>query len=545
MSQKSTLSSSVYASFGRGGGTGDIGRLDGKFASDSRLRDNNGNFLYDAIAASNGGALTEFNGFSYGNTIDPYTNSFIVNDDSLGDFGDGSANDLPGVVRRNGIIRRASLNSHNWFGAIANFHTDATENFSYDLGIDLRSYKGIHYRRVDDLLGADGYRDNDNVNDRFNVVTQENESDLAGLWNVFRSIDDDEKIDYYNDGLVRWFGAFGQMEYKNEVVSAFVQAGVSQQGFKRIDYFTYLDSDPQRETDWENIFGGNIKGGLNVNINQANNVFVNAGYYSKQPLFDAVYIDFANNLNPDLANEKILGVEVGYGLRLDNFRAKINLYRTSWKDRFQSLDIETPAGDEGTANINGIEQIHKGIEMEADYRASPFLSFRGMLSLGDWEYAGNASGAALDDDRNVIDPEVTLYLDEIKVGDAAQFTSNLEMVIRPTEDLKMSANWFTASKLYAFLQPEDFDSPDNDGSLRLPTYNLFDAGAYYTFDLGGSSRIGLAVNVNNLFNTQYIAESLTNTHLGDTDVAFNGISTRNKAFFGFGRTWNASIRYNF
>ena len=83
----------------------------------------------------------------------------------------------------------------------------------------------------------------------------------------------------------------------------------SNQGFKRIDYFTYLDSDPLQETDWENILGGNIKGGANFNINEANNVFFNGGYYSKQPLFDAVYINFVNELNPDLTNEKILGLE--------------------------------------------------------------------------------------------------------------------------------------------------------------------------------------------------------------------------------------------
>ena len=277
------------------------------------------------------------------------------------------------------------------------------------------------------------------------MVTQEVESNLGGLWNVFKSIDKDEKIDYYNDGLVRWLGAFCQLEYTGEVLSAFVQAGVSQQGFKRIDYFTYLDSDPEQETDWENLLGGNIKGGFNVNINEANNVFINAGYYSKQPLFDAVFLNFVNDVNPDLTNEKILGVEVGYGLNLGDFRTKLNLYRTSWKDRFQDLDIETPEGDEGTANINGIEQIHMGVEIEADYRASDFVSFRGMLSLGDWEYGGNASGAALDDDRNIIDPNVTLYLDGVKVGDAAQFTSNIEMIDRPCDGLKFSASLFTAS----------------------------------------------------------------------------------------------------
>ncbi len=541
VNEKSQLSTSVYASYGRGGGTGDIGRLDGNFLSDTRLRNDNGQVLYDAIAASNSGTVTNFNGFSYGNSLDPYTNSYIVNDDSLGDFGDpNDPNNLPGVVRRNGIIRRASINSHNWFGGIANFHTDASANLSYDLGVDIRSYKGIHYRRVDDLLGADGYRDNDDINNPFNVITQENPSEIGNLWNVFKSIDNDEKIDYYNDGLVRWYGAFGQVEYTNEVISTFVQAGISQQGFKRIDYFTYLDSDPQQETDWENILGGNIKGGINLNLNEANNVFVNAGYYSKQPLFDAVYINFINDLNPDLRNEKILGFEAGYGLNLGAFRTKINIYRTSWKDRFVSIGIE----DNGVANISGVEQVHKGLEIETDYRASESVSFRGMLSIGAWEYAGNVTGRAFDDSQTFI-REVTLFLDDVKVGDAAQFTSNLELTVRPVEDLKLSASWFTASRLYAFLQVEDFDSPDNDGSLRLPTYNLFDAGAYYNFKIGGDQTIGLAVNVYNLFNTEYISESLSNTFADGSNPTYNGIDVSNKAFFGFGRTWNAGIRYSF
>ncbi|MGB5665707.1 MAG: TonB-dependent receptor, partial [Maribacter sp.] len=361
-----------------------------------------------------------------------------------------------------------------------------------------------------------------------------------GLWNVFKSIDDDKKIDYYNDGLVRWLGTFGQLEYSDGFTSAFVQGSFSQQGFKRIDYFTYLNSDPQRETDWENKLGGNIKVGLNVNLNNANNVYVNAGYYSKQPLFDAVYVNFVNDLNPELTNENILGLEAGYGLDLGNFKSKINVYRTSWKDRFISIGIE----DNGVANINGVEQIHKGIEIEAQLKANEFISFRGMLSLGDWEYGGNATGRAFDDSQNFI-RDVTLYLDDVKVGDAAQFTSNLEMVVRPCEGLKLSANLYTASDIYAFISAEDFDSPDNQGSLRLPTYNLFDAGAYYNFNVGGTNMISLAVNVNNVFDTEYLAESLTNTFVETGDSTYNGISTRNKAFFGFGRTWNASIRYRF
>ena len=533
VNDKSTLSTSVYASVGRGGGTGDIGAGPGfGFASDSRYRiPATGQVDYDLISRFNSGEqVTFYDGNDY--QLTPNAQGDVI----VTSFGDG-------------LIRRASINSHNWFGAIANFHTDIDANWKWDVGVDLRSYKGIHYRRVDNLLGADGYFDDDDINNPNKTITSAGviDSDFGSIVNVFKSIDKEEKIDYYNDGLVRWLGGFGQLEYTNETVSAFIQGGISQQGFKRIDYFTYLDSDPQQETDWENILGGNIKGGINYNINAANNVFVNAGYYSKQPLFDAVFLNFVNDLNPDLQNEKVLGFEAGYGLTLGDFRTKINVYRTTWKDRFVSVGIETPIGDEGNANISGVEQIHTGIELEADYRASEIVQFRGMLSLGDWRYGGNANGVALDDDRNVIDPDVTLYLNDVKVGDAAQFTSNLEMVIRPVENLKLSANLYTASRLFAFLSAEDFDSPDNLGSLRLPSYSLFDLGAYYTFKLGSSDKISIAANVNNVFDTEYIAESLTNYFPGQQGSAttYNGINTANKVFFGFGRTWNISMRYAF
>ncbi|MEX0314063.1 MAG: TonB-dependent receptor [Allomuricauda sp.] len=532
---KTTLSTSVYASVGRGGGTGDIGVGPGfGFASSSRYRiPATGLVDYDLISRFNSGeSVTFYNGDNNGNPrqIAPTNGEQIVTS-----FGDG-------------IIRRASMNSHNWFGLIANLHTDINSEWSWDVGIDARSYKGIHYRRVDNLLGADGYFDDDDINNPEHTVRQDGviESDFGSIVNIFKNIDDEEKIDYYNDGIVRWLGAFGQIEYSNGIVSTFLQGGVSQQGFKRIDYFTYLDSDPLQETDFENRLGGNIKGGINYNINEAHNVFVNAGYYSKQPLFDAVFLNFRNEVNPDLTNEKILGLEAGYGLNLGDFRTKINIYRTSWKDRFQDLDIETPEGDEGTANINGVEQIHTGLEIETNYRASDVVQFRGMLSLGNWEYAGNPTGAALDDDRNVIDPDVTLYLDNVKVGDAAQFTTNLEMIVRPVENLKLSANLYSASRLFAQINADDFADPNHQGSLRLPSYSLFDLGAYYKFNIGGGNdAISIAANVNNVFDTEYIAESLTNTFVEGNGPTFRGLNTDNKVFFGFGRTWNVSMRYNF
>lgn len=553
MNERTNLTTALYASFGRGGGTGDIGKLGGKynFASSSKFRNSNGEVLWDQLVRSNSGQLGNFSGgFTYQNERDFDTGTFLVNDADLYSGANPRlkpSDRLDGVQPWNGLIRRASVNSHNWFGLLTNLNTELNENLSLDFGVDLRSYKGIHYRRIDNLLGADGYRDNDNVNKPMNVLTTTYSSDLSSLWNVFKSTDDEQKIDYYNDGLVRWYGAFGQLEYKNDKISAFVQAAGSNQGFQRIDYFNYKNDDPKQKSEWVNILGGNIKAGLNYNIDEKNNIFFNAGYYSKQPGFDAIFLRYLNIVNEDRRNEKVMGVEVGYGFRSEKVRANINLYRTSWKDRYVSVSSRF-GGVNGRANIQGVEQIHMGAELDVEWRPIERLRFNGMFSVGDWKYGSTVSGRAFDNSQNYLG-DITLYLKDVKVGDAAQLTARLGFDYEIFDNFRFDISQRYIDKLYAKISAEDFSKKDHKGSLQLPGYSLVDAGISYKFILNKDKNTGLKLrlNVNNLANKEYILESATNYFQGDrrNDKVYNGINTANKAFFGFGRTWSISARYSF
>jgi hypothetical protein len=188
------LSASFYYSIGRGGGTGDIGRLDGSYASSSKFRNPvNGEVNWDKIFASNSGQKTTFyDGSTYNNVPDPTTGLYIVNDQ------DKTVNG----VKRNGIVRRASINSHNFLGSIINLKKTLSETLTINAGVDLRSYKGIHYRRLDHLLGADGYRDFDSANypntgsvDTAGSIVRRKtySSNLGQQWNVFKDTDEEEK----------------------------------------------------------------------------------------------------------------------------------------------------------------------------------------------------------------------------------------------------------------------------------------------------------------------------------------------------------------
>ncbi|MGB6150832.1 MAG: TonB-dependent receptor, partial [Pricia sp.] len=447
----------------------------------------------------------------------------------------------------NGITRRASVNSHNWYGLLANFNNRLSDKLTFDFGLDLRTYTGYHYRRVDNLLGGDVYQQTDNRNNDPNPLFRET-YDSNQPWWVFGDIDDEEKIDYYNTGIVNWLGIFGQIEYNfNEDVTGFVQGALSNQGFAREEFF---EETPPEKTDFENILGGNIKGGLNWNINENHNLFANAGYYEKQPLFDAVYLQFGNNLNPNLTNEKITGLELGYGFRSSKFRANVNLYRTSWKDRFSNVQATFNFGEpdevRGTANIQGITQVHSGLEIDGRFQASDKLAFTGMISIGNWEYRDNVEASFFDNDQSPIvidgvEQTQSLALDGVKVGDAAQFTTFIGVDYSVLDNLSVDAGYRFADNLYAEFDATDIDE---NGSLKLPSFGLADAGISYGLPIG-DSRLSFRLNVNNLFDTTYIAESDTNDFAEAGDETYDGINVSNRVFFGFGRTWNASVRFNF
>ena len=94
------------------------------------------------------------------------------------------------------------------------------------------------------------------------------------------------------------------------------------------------------------------------------------------------------------------------------------------------------------------------------------------------------------------------------------------------------------------ITDSEFTQPDNAGALKLPSYGLVDLGSTFRFNLFGNDA-SFRVNINNLFDTTYIAESNTNIHAGDASETWNGVDTRNSVWFGFGRTWNASLKYRF
>lgn len=549
MSEKSKLSTVLYMSNGRGGGTGDLGRLGNKSINDASFTDASGHINYDAVFAAN--AAVNLNTAGAGSTI----------------------------------VRRSSVNSHNWYGILANFQHKVNDNWNFSIGTDDRYYYGYHYQVLTDLYGAAGYKDNANKNLPAPRIVNALYDYKKLSWNPFggKLAPAEDQVGYSNDGEVIWYSGFAQVEYTKDKLSAFLQGSVSNQGYQRIDNYV-VDGSILRgqtintKTGFKNIFGYNIKGGANYNINEQHNVFANLGYYSKQPFLNTVYPSNQQLVNPYLTNEKISSAEVGYGFRSAKFTANVNVYRTQWKDRWlrktsQTFTLADGTTTTGYSEINGITEVHQGVEFDGVYKPNRFLEIQGMFSWGDYYYKGNANVASFDDNNNPVTLAGSagneLYLDKVKVGGSSnnsipQMTASLGLTVKPVKDLNIFGTWRYVGKLYSTIDAGTFTNvaAQDRGVLKLPDFNLFDVGFSYKIRLQNEAQyFTIGANVYNLFDKIYISDSATSifgtdkiTANNDPDKGktyeeagrmYNGIATGNRAYFGFGTTWAATLSFNF
>jgi len=411
-------------------------------------------------------------------------------------------------------IISASVNSHNWYGLLS---TLTTEKFGIDwtAGFDGRYYLGFHTTEVIDLLGGEffmGNMDGSNINQPVDVKMKEG-----------------DKFSYDNPGEVLWTGGFLQGEYVSDQFSGFLSVAVSNKSYRRTDHFQYTPGN--QVTDWQNFLPWNVKGGVNYNITSKHNVYANAGYIKREPVFTNVFLNYTNTINESVKYETVITGEIGYGYTSRNFNAKVNYYYTNWLDKA----LVRSFGQAGTANIPGINALHQGFEAEATWMPSSKLTFRGMLSLGDWIWQDDVSFTLYDDAQNVLGT-YNAYLANVHVGNAAQSTASISADLEVLPGLRMGADYVYLAKNFADFNPINRTNADDKvDSWQMPNVGLVDVNMNYKFKVAGLNAT-IYGKVNNLLNTEYVADA-TDGSSHDAQSAL--------VYFGFGTTWSTGLRIAF
>ena len=518
--QKSSLSTALYMSIGRGDGyrgTGDSTYANSWYGStnglvNTQFRCPDGTFDYDAVETMNAESTT------------------------------GSK-----------MVMSKMMNNHIWYGLLSTYTTKLGENFDFYGGIDFRYYKGLHQDILTDVFGGTYFIDSYN---RKNVTAENNPAVGGNPSYIYQKLNVGDVLRRDYDGFVMYEGVFAQLEYNQDKLSAFVSGGASNTGYWRYDRMYYSKDKAKSST--KNYLGGNIKGGVNYNLTENHNIFVNAGYINRAPMFDTSFINSqtSHDRNPDAKNEKIMSFELGYGYRSRFFTANLNGYYTRWMDKALYDGGTTQDGLRWAMNMTGANADHWGVELDFVAKPLNWLEVTGMFSWGDWRWGGVASGYLFDsqgqmlqntrgdvvtDMANAEHYKYLIDMDNVSVGGSAQTTAALGLGVRPVKGLRLGVDWNFFSRNYADYDINASSATQNEPYVlgspwKIPSYSTFDLNASYSFDFG-KIRATLSGNVNNVLDQEYIADARDgNTH--DWESA-------TRVLYGFGRTYSVRLKFNF
>ena len=506
-----SLSTVVYASMGTGWGTSTLGNGLGYTNGGYKA---NGEINWDLIASNNEGLK---DGISNGN---------------------------------NSTVLASSVNNHFWYGGVSNLTFDTKKGFVFNVGTDLRFYQGEHYQQLNNLLGAKGRVSTNAQRDKNYTV---NKTYSSGAWNsLFNRASRDERIGFDNSERINYQGLFGQAEYSNELFSVFFQGALSWQQYEKYDNWNYTAEKAKAEgVEFKNgkassgertELGYNLKAGASLNINKENSIFVNAGKYSRQPYLNNMFVrNTVKFVDPEVKNEELQSIEVGYRYKTRTLRVNINAYYTEWNNRadtYNDRDFKD-SNDKLHANVryllNDLTQVHKGIEVDFDAKVTRDWTIKGYASAGDWRYQGDFTYQVQDTDTQEIVPGTengTGNLDGVRVGNAAQFTFGMGTKVNVTRSLSFDTNFNYYARLFENVNVADVAKANIKGDVyknaSISPFATVDLGMSYKFKITNSQNLKFRGNINNLFNDQYISRKDNYGY-----------------FWGNGRTFNAGVTYNF
>ena len=523
INDKTRLSTVAYWSGGSGGGTGTYGRIP----------------TLDADGTLGG----EDYKFYYGRS--PWTRDW----NTLVAYNSGDSDvvyvDKREISRTHGAgnnqsvgILRNSINRQNTLGLISKLHYDVSDEIKLQAGIDWRTAGIEHAREVRDLLGGDYYLDfaDDNSPDGKRV----------GLGDI---------IAYHNETTVDWLGGFVQGNYTADKLSAYGMVGLSQIGYSYQDHFTVADekivADPISTLQW--------KGGAMYDVTDNVSVFGNFGIVEKPPIMDNV-IYYDGTVASDPANERFVSSEAGAHYATDKVAVKVSAYNTDWKDRNLTKSVTSGQGSSGDTDViflSGINQNHKGVEVEASTQVLDVLNLQAIVSLGTWKFVGDAAGNYQEDEFNeegqVIGQTTTPYsyaLDGLFVGDMPQTSYALVGTLTPIKGLKMQAVYKQYDNNYADWSPDarEYDGSDAGADREqvwmAPGYSRVDLHASYALPSIGGMDFTAFAHVFNATDATYIQDAVDhsqyNSYGDKTHAAHNA-----EVFLGTPRYFNAGISVNF
>ena len=414
-----------------------------------------------------------------------------------------------------------------------------------NIGVNINTTKGMHYKKMDDLLGADTYIDID----KFSVGDHGTDSYIIqnDLDNPNRRIREGDKFGYDYDIYVNKVNLFTQYQYDNNNIHLYAGANIDgttmqRDGHMRNGRATWFDENgtmhdiSKGKSKVAKFLGGGAKASFVWDINGNNKFTIGGGYSQLAPLAYNSFIaprireDFVEGLE----TEGVLNGEVSYAVKYGPVAGKVSAFYTKTSNAVQQSAFYNDSEGKFTyLTMTGVDKAHYGIEAALVYKVTSALSFNMLASVTEAEYTSNTLGSLMtEDQQQLANDKTTIYMDGAKIG-GSPLTALSVGVDYNVKGWYLSANLnyydriFVSPSLYARMEniakiDGGYDANGNPTStINIPSQFkgdggfMLDASIGKSIRLNGGKQLNINLSLNNILNNENMVTGGYEQNRGD------------------------------
>ena len=463
----------------------------------------------------------------------------------------------------------ADVNEDRTATAYTNFQTELAPNIDLTVAASYQNTKSSLYREIQDLLGAEYVKNNDNFSGAsFNILDPDY---VAGKG---------DKQGYNYEINRDYADLYAQTKVKSKYLDVTIGMKAALTKFYREGKWmheSYKDTSYGKSKTYDFLDFG-VKSNFLLKLDGRNFIQANVMYQTEAPTSDEIFPNArVTNVTVDgVESAKIFSSDLSYVLRAPRIKARATGFYTRTKDEIEkAFGYIDGANDQVFVSeiMTGVGKEYLGTELAIEAQVFPVLTISAVASIGQYLYKDNPNYNLYSDDY--VKPDGggipyknfgTAYMKNYKVGSGPQSGFSLSAEYRDPKFWWVGVSGNLLANNYidpaAFRRTVNFFT-DEVGDLlnvnqedlkailkqeKLSNEFMLNLNMGKTFRIGKYSA-GISGTVNNILNNKnYVTGGFEQLRIGNYEKAKDSnYSTLfgPKMFYGMGTTYFANVYFRF
>lgn len=303
-----------------------------------------------------------------------------------------------------------------------------TDKITLNAGFEAGITKGIHFKTMNDLLGAEYFTDLDQFAERDRPEdTNILQNDLN---NPNRKIEKGDKFGYDYDIYVNTANIWLQNSHRYSKWDVYYGFNLKYTEFWRNGNMRNgrAPENSYGKGDVHSFVSQGAKLGLAYKLSGRHIINGNISYATQPPIAYDAYLSarIKDNVVPNLQNEQIFSADINYNITTPLVRGRISAFQTNFYDQTELTSFYyDPSNTFVNFALSGVNKMHRGIEVGIEGKINSSVSVSLVGTLAEYIYTNRPTGTISYENGMYQDETTTVYYKNFYVGGTPQTAGSL------------------------------------------------------------------------------------------------------------------------